>query len=135
MSENDFKESFPVNTPQIKTMLQEQINKAKDALQLKENDDQRKSIFRAYLEDPERGAYMFMAFASYNDFHLEASPEEIVNQMNQWLDCIDSEISLEILKDVAGGKIQPKSISNEAIRTRDGFMHGDDRFMHGDDRY
>ena len=116
-------------------MLQEQINKAKDALQLKENDDQRKSIFRAYLEDPERGAYMFMAFASYNDFHLEASPGEIVNQMNQWLDCIDSEISLEMLKDVAGGRIQPKSISNEAIRTRDGFMHGDDRFMHGDDRY
>ena len=116
-------------------MSKEQFEKIKVALLAKENDDQRKSIFSSYLQDPERGAHMLLAFASYNDLNLDASVEEVVNQIHKWEDCIDLEINLETLKDVAGGKLQRKSTGNEAIGIRDGFMHGDDRFMHGDDRY
>ena len=116
-------------------MIKEQFEKIKVALLAKENEDQRISIFSSYLQDPEHGAHMLLAFASYNDLNLDACVEEVVNQMNKWQDCIDFEINLETLKDVAGGRIQRKATGNEAIGIRDGFMHGDDRFMHGDDRY
>ena len=116
-------------------MLKEQFKEIKAALLTKENEDQKISIFSSYLQDPERGVHMLLAFASYNDLNLDASVEEVVNQMNKWQDCIDFEINLETLRDVAGGRIQHKATENEAIGIRDGFMHGDDRFMHGDDRF
>ena len=116
-------------------MSKEQFEEIKASLLTKENEDQRISIFSSYLQDPERGAHMLLAFASYNDLNLDASVEEVVNQMNKWQDCVDFEINLETLRDAAGGRIQHKATGNEAIGIRDGFMHGDDRFMHGDDRY
>ena len=86
-------------------MSQEQLDAVKEQLLSEDNDDLRQSVFSAYLEEPERGAKMIIAFATDKGLKLEATTEEVVNYMDNLDDDeIDIEMTPEMLTSVAGGK-------------------------------
>ena len=84
-------------------MSQEQLDAVKEQLLSEENDDLRQSVFSAYLEEPERGAKMIIAFATDKGLKLEATTEEVVNYMdNLDDDDMDIEMTPEMLTSVSG---------------------------------
>ena len=85
-------------------MSQEQLDAVKDQLLSEDNADLRQSVFSAYLEEPERGANMIIAFATDKGLKLEATPSEVVDYLES-LDGedIDIEMTPGVLAVVAGG--------------------------------
>ena len=84
-------------------MSQEKLDAVKEQLLSEDNDDLRQSVFSAYLEEPERGAKMIIAFATDKGLKLEATTEEVVNYMdNLDDDDMDIEMTPEMLTSVSG---------------------------------
>ena len=88
-------------------MSKEQLDAVKDQLLSEDNSDLRQKVFGAYLEEPERGANMIIAFATDKGLKLDATPNEVVDYIDN-LDGedIDIEMTPEMLTNVAGGKAQ-----------------------------
>ena len=86
-------------------MPQEQLDAVKDQLLSEDNADLRQKVFGAYLEEPERGANMIIAFATDKGLKLDATPGEVVDYMEA-LDEeeIDIEMTPGMLGSVSGGK-------------------------------
>lgn len=89
-------------------MLQE-LKAISDHLTNEGNDDLRQSIYSAFLEDPERGANMIIAFAREKELQLDASPEDVVQAIRHLGEQIsdddlsDIELTPEQLAVVSGG--------------------------------
>ena len=86
-------------------MSKEQLDAVKDQLLSEDNSDLRQKVFGAYLEEPERGANMIIAFATDKGLKLDATPSEVVD----YLDALDDddmniEMTPEMLTSVSGGK-------------------------------
>ena len=86
-------------------MSKEQLDAVKDQLLSEDNSDLRQSVFSAYLEEPERGANMIIAFAIDKGLKLDTSPSEVIDYLEK-LDGedIDIEMTPEMLASVSGGK-------------------------------
>ena len=86
-------------------MSNEQLDAVRDQLLSEENADLRQKVFGAYLEEPERGANMIIAFAKDKGLKLDAAPSEVVDYIDN-LDGedIDVEMTSEMLASVSGGK-------------------------------
>ena len=85
-------------------MPQEQLDAVKDQLLSEDNADLRQKVFGAYLEEPERGASMIIAFATDKGLKLDATSDEVIDYLtNLDNDDIDIEMSPEVLAKVAGG--------------------------------
>ena len=85
-------------------MPQEQLDAVKDQLLSEDNADLRQKVFSAYLEEPERGANMIIAFATDKGLKLDATSDEVIDYLtNLDNDDIDIEMSPEVLAKVAGG--------------------------------
>ena len=74
-------------------MSQEQLDAVKEQLWSEDNDDLRKSVFCAYLEAPERGANLIIAFANNKALKLDATADQVVEYMEA-ID--DEEIDIEM---------------------------------------
>ncbi|QNI85066.1 hypothetical protein SynPROS71_01263 [Synechococcus sp. PROS-7-1] len=86
-------------------MSKEQLDAVKEQLLSKENESLKQSVFSAYLEEPERGANMIIAFATDKGLKLDATSTEVVDYLeNLDDDDIDIEITPEMLTSVSGGK-------------------------------
>ena len=86
-------------------MSNEQLDAVKDQLLSEDNSDFRQSVFSAYLEEPERGANMIIAFATDKGLKLDATPSEVVEYMDTLDDeDIDIEMTPEMLTSISGGK-------------------------------
>ena len=86
-------------------MSNEQLEAVKEQLLSEDNDELKQSVFSAYLEEPERGANMIIAFATDKGLKLDATPSEVVDYMdNLDDDDIDIEMTPEMLASVAGGR-------------------------------
>mgnify|MGYP006223902767 CR=1 FL=1 len=95
----------PLSHPIAEPMSKEQLDAVKDQLLSEDNSDLRQSVFSAYLEEPERGANMIIAFASDKGLKLDATSTEVVDYLeNLDDDDIDIEMTPEILTSVSGGK-------------------------------
>ena len=55
---------LPLSHLRAEPMSKEQLDAVKDQLLSEDNSDLRQSVFSAYLEEPERGANMIIAFAT-----------------------------------------------------------------------
>ena len=76
-----------------------------EQLLYEDNSDLRQSVFTAYLEEPERGANMIIAFATGKGLKLEATPSEVVDYLdNLDDDDMDIEMTPEMLTSISGGK-------------------------------
>ena len=86
--------------------MQEQLDAVKDLLLSEDNDDLRKKVFSTYLEDPERGANMIIAFAREKGLKLDATTSEVIDYINSIAENPDIEIELtpEMLANISGGK-------------------------------
>ena len=85
-------------------MSNEQLDAVKDQLLSEDNNDLRQSVFSAYLEEPERGASMIIAFAADKGLKLDATPSEVVDYVdNLDDDDIDIKMTPEMLTSIAGG--------------------------------
>ena len=90
------------------TMLQE-LKAVSDHLTKEGNDDLKQSIYGAFLEDPERGAEMIIAFAREKEVQLDASPEDVlkaIQHIGEQIsddDLADIELTPEQLAVVSGG--------------------------------
>ena len=86
-------------------MSNEQLDAVKDQLLSDENSDLRQKVFSVYLEEPERGANMIIAFATDKGLKLDATPSEVVDYLdNLDDDDMDIEMTPEMLTSVSGGK-------------------------------
>ena len=86
-------------------MSQEQLDAVKEQLLSEENEALRQSVFSAYLEEPERGANMIIAFATDKGLKLDATSSEVVDYLESLDDDdIDIEMTPEMLASVSGGK-------------------------------
>ena len=86
------------------TMLQEQLDAVRDQLLSEENADVKQKVFGAYLEEPERGANMIIAFATDKGLKLDATSDEVIDYVtNLDENEIDIELSPEALAAIAGG--------------------------------
>ena len=86
-------------------MLQEQLDAVKDLLLSEDNADLKQTVFSAYLEEPERGANMIIAFATDKGLKLDVTPSEVVDYLdNLDDDDMDIEMTPEMLTSVSGGK-------------------------------
>ncbi len=86
-------------------MSQEQLDAVKEQLLSEENQALRQSVLSAYLEEPERGAKMIIAFATDKGLKLDTTPNEVVDYMEALDDEeVDIEMTPEMLTSVAGGK-------------------------------
>ena len=85
-------------------MSKEQLDAVKDQLLSEDNEALKHSVFSAYLEEPERGANMIIAFATDKGLKLDAAPSEIVDYLDNLNDDeIDIEMTPEMLASVSGG--------------------------------
>ena len=85
-------------------MLQEQLDAVKDLLLSEDNADLKQTVFSAYLEEPERGANMIIAFATDKGLKLDATSDEVIDYLtNLDNDEIDIEISTDMLANISGG--------------------------------
>lgn len=108
-----------------KSMSKEQLDAIKVQLLAEENDGLRKSIFSAYLEEPQRGAHLIIAFANDKGFKLDATAEEIVNYINALDDSdISIELSPEMLASVSGGSKISSAISSAKKKTNKALDYG-----------
>ena len=86
-------------------MLQEQLDAVKDQLLSEDNADLKQTVFSAYLEEPERGANMIIAFATDKGLKLDVTPSEVVDYLdNLDDDDMDIEMTPEMLTSISGGK-------------------------------
>ena len=85
-------------------MSKEQLDAVKDQLLSEENSDLRQKVLSAYLEEPERGANMIIAFATDKGLKLDTTPSEVVDYLDSLDDDIDIEMTPEMLASVSGGK-------------------------------
>jgi len=85
-------------------MSNEQLDAVKDQLLSEDNAEIREKISSVYLEDPERGAEMIIAFASDKGLKLDATADEVVNQLEKIDDDEDMELTPEMLASLAGGR-------------------------------
>ena len=85
-------------------MSNEQLDAVRDLLMSDDNAEIREKISSVYLEDPERGAEMIIAFASDKGLKLDATADEVVNQLEKIDDDEDMELTPEMLASVAGGR-------------------------------
>ena len=87
-------------------MSKEQLDAVKEQLLSKENEALKQSVFSAYLEEPERGANMIIAFATDKGLKLDATSTEVVDYLDNLDDDddIDIEMTPEMLASVSGGK-------------------------------
>ena len=89
-------------------MLQE-LKAVSDHLTKEGNDDLKQSIYRAFLEDPERGAEMIIDFAREKEVQIDASPENVlkaIQHIGEQIsedDLADIELTPEQLAVVSGG--------------------------------
>ena len=87
-------------------MSTEQLDAVRDALMSDDNADLRQRVFSAYLEEPERGANMIIAFATDKGLKLDATSTEVVDYLdNLDDDDMDIEMTPEMLTSVSGGKV------------------------------
>ena len=86
-------------------MSQEQLDAVKEQLWSEDNDGLRQSVFCAYLEAPERGANLIIAFANNKGLKLDATADEVVEYMDNLTDDeeIDIEMTPEMMASVSGG--------------------------------
>ena len=85
------------------TMLQ-QLSAVRDHLINDSNNDLRQSIRKALVEDPELGANMIIDFAREKGIELEATPGQVIDQINAIQeDDFDIELTQEMLSSVSGG--------------------------------
>ena len=71
----------------------------------RDNSNLKQSVVSAYLEEPERGANMIIAFATDKGLKLDATPSEVVEYMDTLDDDeLDIEMTPEMLASVSGGK-------------------------------
>ena len=86
-------------------MSNEQLDAVKDQLLSEDNAELRQKVFGTYLEEPDRGANMIIAFATDKDLKLDATPSEVVDYLdNLDDDDMDIEMTPEMLTSVSGGK-------------------------------
>ena len=86
-------------------MSQEQLDAIKEQLMSEDNADVKQKVFGAYLEEPERGANMIIAFAKDKGLKLESTAIEVVDYIdNLGDDDIDIEMTPEMLTSISGGK-------------------------------
>ena len=85
-------------------MSNEQLDAVKDQLLSEDNAEIREKISSVYLEDPERGAEMIIAFASDKGLKLDATADEVVNYLEKLDEDEDIELTPEMLASVAGGR-------------------------------
>ena len=85
-------------------MSKEHLDAVKDQLLSDDNDELRQKVFSAYLEEPERGANMIIAFAKEKEIKLDATPSEVIDYINTIEDDdVEVEMTQEMLANVAGG--------------------------------
>ena len=89
-------------------MSNEQLDDVKDQLLSEDNSDLRQKVFGAYLEEPERGANMIIAFATDKGLKLDTTPSKVIDYLES-LDGedIDIEMTPEMLASISGGKGTP----------------------------
>ena len=84
-------------------MSKEQLDAVKNLL-MTANDDLRQKVLTAYLEEPERGANMIIAFATDKGLKLDSTPSEVVDYLDNLDDeDIDFEMTPEMLTSISGG--------------------------------
>ena len=100
-------------------MSNEQLDAVKDQLLSEDNSDLRQKVFSAYLEEPERGANMIIAFATDKGLKLDAAPSEVVDYLEK-LDGeeIDIEMTPEMLASVSGGKGSCNSRDTKRVKLK-----------------
>ena len=87
-------------------MSKEQLDAVKEQLLSEENEALRQSVLSAYLEEPERGANMIIAFAADKGLKLDATSTEVVDYLdNLDDDDIDIEMTPEMLASVSAGSL------------------------------
>ena len=74
-------------------MSKEQLDAVKDQLMSEDNAEIREKISSVYLEDPERGAEMIIAFASDKGLKLDATADEVVDHLEKLDDDLDIELT------------------------------------------
>ena len=85
-------------------MSKEQLDAVRDQLMSDDHAVLRQSIYRAFLEDAERGANMIIAFAKEKGLQLDASTEDVIQAMNAMDDQdIDIEMTVGMLAATSGG--------------------------------
>ena len=85
-------------------MSNEQLDAVKDQLLSEDNAELRQKVFGTYLEEPDRGANMIIAFATDKGLKLDATPSEVVDYMDNLDDDeIDIEMTPDMLASIAGG--------------------------------
>jgi len=95
----------PLSHPTAEPISQEQLDAVKEQLLSEENEALRQSVFSAYLEEPERGANMIIAFASDKGLKLDATADAVVDYLeNLDEEDIDIEMTPEMLSNISGGK-------------------------------
>ena len=87
-------------------MSKEQLDAVKEQLLSEDNSYLRQSVFSAYLEEPERGANMIIAFATDKGLKLDTSPSEVIDYLEKLDDEeIDIEMTPEMLANISGGMV------------------------------
>ena len=115
----------------VEPMSNEQLDAVRDQLMSDDNADLRQSIYKAFLEDTERGANMIIAFATDKGLKLDAAPSEVVNYMdNLDDDDIDIEMTPEMLTSVSGGKVN-LGLGPQEPKTWRGEQYGDKFYYAG----
>ena len=100
-------------------MSKEQLDAVKEQLLSEENKALRQSVFSAYLEEPERGANMIIAFATDKGLKLDATSTEVVDYLdNLDDDDIDIEMTPEMLTSVSGGKRAPSPRQSPSLPSK-----------------
>ena len=95
----------PLSHPTAEPMSKEQLDVVKEQLLSEENEALRQSVFSAYLEEPERGANMIIAFASDKGLKLDATADAVVDYLeNLDEEDIDIEMTPEMLANISGGR-------------------------------
>ena len=95
---------LPLSHLRAEPMSKEQLDAVKDQLLSEDNADLRQKVLSAYLEEPERGANMIIAFATDKGLKLDATSDEVIDYVtNLDEDDIDIEMTPEMLAKVAGG--------------------------------
>ena len=94
---------LPLSHLRAEPMSKEQLDAVRDQLMSDDHAVLRQSIYRAFLEDAERGANMIIAFAKEKGLQFDASTEDVVQAMNTMDDeDIDFEMTPEMLASVSG---------------------------------
>ena len=90
-------------------MSKEQLDAVRDKLLAEQDNDLRKTVLNAFLEDAEKGAGMIINYATEKGLKLDKSPKEVIEYIGTINDeDIDIEMTPEMLACVSGGKGGPR---------------------------